>query len=209
MSQSSISIVGCGPGARQCVTLEALETIMSAEALIGAARLLELFPEAAGERIVSQGNITEVAAAISARLGRRIAVLVTGDPGIASLSRPLVRRFGPGACRVIPGVSSVQTAFARLGADWTGARILSAHGAVPSAAYSELEGETAIAVLLGSPGAAHWAAGLAEHLGPRWTLFLAEDLTLPGERVGRITPEALRGLSGQGLRIAILLRSER
>jgi cobalt-precorrin-7 (C5)-methyltransferase len=204
-----ITIVGCGPGARQCVTLEALEAAMSAEVLIGSPRLLELFPESAAERIAVRGNVAEVEPAISVYAGRRIVVLVTGDPGIASLSRLVVRRFGRDACRVIPGVSSVQTAFARLGADWTGARIVSAHGAVPEIPYSTLKGETAIAVLLGSPTAGHWVAGLAEHLGEGWALFLAENLTLPGETVEAIAPEALRNIAGDALRIAILLRSER
>jgi len=203
-----ITIVGCGPGARQCLTLEALEAAASAEVLIGSPRLLDLFPEATGERIAVRGSLAEVEAAVSVHANRRIAVLVTGDPGIASLSRLVLRRFGKEACRVIPGVSSVQTAFARLGADWTRARIVSAHGAVPEIPYSALEGETAIAILLGSPGAAHWSAGLAEHLGEGWVLFLAENLTLPCEAVRAITPEALRNVAGDALRIAILLRRD-
>jgi precorrin-6y C5,15-methyltransferase (decarboxylating) CbiE subunit len=204
-----IRIVGCGPGARRCVTLEALEAIAGAEVLIGAPRLLELFPEAKGERIAVRGSIAEVEAAISVHADRRIAILVAGDPGIASLARLVLRRFGREVCCVIPGVSSVQTAFARLGADWTGARILSAHASVPEIPYSALEDETAIAVLLGSPGAGDWVAGLAGHLGAGWTLFLAENLTLPGETAGAIAPEALRGLTGNASRIAILLRSGR
>lgn len=204
-----IRIVGCGPGARQCVTLEALEAIAGAEVLLGSPRLLDLFPEARGERIAVRGCIAEVEAAIAARADRRIAILVTGDPGIASLARLVLRRFGKEACCVIPGVSSVQTAFARLGADWIGARILSAHSYVPQIPYAALESETAIAILLGSPGAGDWVAGLAGHLGAGWTLFLAENLTLPGETVGAIAPEALRGLTGDASRIAILLRSER
>jgi len=203
-----ITIVGCGPGARQCLTLEALEAAASAEVLIGSPRLLDLFPEATGERIAVRGSLAEVEAAVSVHANRRIAVLVTGDPGIASLSRLVLRRFGKEACRVIPGVSSVQTAFARLGADWTGARIVSAHCAVPETPYPALEGETAIAILLGSPGAAHWSAGLAEHLGEGWALFLAENLTFPGETVEAITPEALRNVAGDALRIAILLRRD-
>jgi len=46
---------------------------------------------------------------------QRIAVLVTGDPGLFSLAKPVIERFGRTRCRVIPGVSSVQTAFARIG----------------------------------------------------------------------------------------------
>ena len=63
--------------------------------------------------------------------GRRVAVLVSGDPGLYSLAQNVVRRFGREHCEVVPAVSSVQVAFARLGLDWADARILSAHGRTP------------------------------------------------------------------------------
>ncbi len=208
MTAEPICIVGCGPGAHECVTVEALRVIEHAEVLIGAPRLLDLFSEAAGVRIASQGSIDEVVAAISANQGRRIAVLVTGDPGIASLARLILERFGREACWVIPGVSSVQVAFARLGLDWTGARILSAHRELPQIDFTALKAEDKIAILTGSPGAANWAAALAELLGSRWKLFLAENLTLPGEVVRPISSDELRHATCAKLSILILLRSD-
>lgn len=204
-----ITIVGCGPGARECVTLEALEAVRQADMLIGAQRLLDLFPEASGSRIVARGSIDEVSAAISKNQGQRIAVLVTGDPGIASLARLILERFGRDVCRVIPGVSAVQVAFARLGLDWTGARILSAHGGLPRTDFTTLRAEDRIAILTGSPDASAWAASLAEFLGSSWKVFLAENLTLPGEAVREISPAELRRTPCAGLSILILLRSDR
>jgi precorrin-6y C5,15-methyltransferase (decarboxylating) CbiE subunit len=208
MKRAAIDIVGCGPGARECVTAEALQAVRGAEVLIGAPRLLELFPEASGERIASSGAIAEVAAAIAANRHRAVAVLVTGDPGLASLARGVLRHFGRDACRVIAGVSSVQVAFARLGEDWTGARILSAHSGLPEVDFAALERERAIAVLMGSRGAADWVASLAAHLGAGWRLYLAESLTLAGERVRQIAPPELRGVRGGVPSLSILLRSD-
>lgn len=208
MTHKLIAIVGCGPGARECVTREALDAVLDAEVLIGAPRLLHLFEEATAERIPTRGNISEVSAAILANRGRRIAILVTGDPGIASLARPILQRFGLDACHVIPGVSSVQVAFARLGVEWMGARILSAHGGLPRTGFSVVEGENKIAILTGSAGTAEWVADLAERLGPNWRLFLAENLTLPDEAVRAISPEELRQVPCAILSILILLRSD-
>jgi len=208
VTQKLITIVGCGPGARECVTLEALDAVLDAEVLIGAPRLLQLFEEATAERIPTRGSISEVSAAILANRGRRIAILVTGDPGIASLARPILQRFGLDACHVIPGVSSVQVAFARLGVEWMGARILSAHGGLPRTDFSALDAESKIAILTGSAGAAQWTADLAERLGPNWRLFLAENLTLPGEAVRAVSPEELRQVPCATLSILILLRSD-
>jgi cobalt-precorrin-7 (C5)-methyltransferase len=207
--QKLITIVGCGPGARECVTPEALDAVLRAEVLIGAPRLLHLFEEATAERLPTRGSIAEVSAAILANRVRRIAILVTGDPGIASLAHPILERFGLAACHVIPGVSSVQVAFARLGVDWMGARILSAHGDLPCIDFGALEGESKIAILTGSAGAAQWTAELAEHLGRNWKLYLAENLTLPGEAVRAVSPEELRQVSCAPLSILILLRSDR
>lgn len=209
MTGRAITIVGCGPGARECVTLEALRAVQCAQVLIGAPRLLELFPEASAERISARGKIEDVTAAIAANPGRRIAVLVTGDPGVASLARSVLHRFGREACRVIPGVSSVQVAFARLGLDWTGARILSAHVELPRADFPALRGENAIAILTGSQGAVEWTASLAEFLGPEWKLFLAENLTLPDEAVRETSPAELRRVPCARLSILILARSGR
>lgn len=206
--RKQIVIVGCGPGARECVTEEALDAVRGAEVLIGAPRLLDLFGEATAERIPTLGNIAEVATAIAANVARRIAILVTGDPGIASLARSVLERFGRAACHVIPGVSSVQVAFARLGVDWTGARILSAHGEIPGTDFTTLAAESKIAILSGSADAAQWVADLAERLEPNWRLFLAENLTLPGEAVREISPEELRQVPCANLSILILLRSD-
>jgi precorrin-6y C5,15-methyltransferase (decarboxylating) CbiE subunit len=172
--------------------------------LIGAQRLLDLFPEVPGVRIAVRGSIHEIAA----HRGRRIAVLVSGDPGISSLARLVVERFGREACRVIPGVSSVQVAFARLGLDWTGARILSAHGELPQTDFAVLRDEDKIAILTGSPDASAWVAALAEFLGSNWKIYLAENLTLPGEVVREISPAELRRIRCAGLSILILLRSD-
>jgi precorrin-6B methylase 1 len=105
-------------------------------------------------------------------------------------------------------VSSVQVAFARLGEDWTGARILSAHSGLPEVDFAALERERAIAVLMGSRGAADWVASLAAHLGAGWRLYLAESLTLAGERVRQIAPPELRGVRGGVPSLSILLRSD-
>ena len=123
MAMNKIVIIGCGPGARECVTLEALAEIDRAETVIGTAHLLELFPGTKAERIVARGHREETIEAIRQREGRRVALLVTGDPGMASLASAVIQHYGIDSCRVLPGISSVQVAFARLGLSWEGARI--------------------------------------------------------------------------------------
>jgi precorrin-6y C5,15-methyltransferase (decarboxylating) CbiE subunit len=202
-----IAIVGCGPGARECLTLEALAAIEGAAALIGAARLLSLFPALDAERVAVRGYLDETINAIEQAMrqhpGQRIAVLVTGDPGLASLATAVIEHFGLEACRVLPGISSVQVAFARAGLSWEGARILSAHAAAPTLDFDSLAAEEQIAILTGNAASTRWIAALAHHLGEQWRIIVAQDLTLPSERVFEVHANQLEQLP-QPLRAVIL-----
>ena len=114
-------IAGCGPGAVDYVTPVVLRAVERADVLVGASRLLDLFPSCRGEKIAVGADIEKVLNEIEAhRCNKRVVILVTGDPGLCSLARPVLSRFGPEACEVIPGISSVQVAFARIGLDWVG-----------------------------------------------------------------------------------------
>jgi len=188
--EKRITIIGCGPGSPECVTPEARAACAGADLLLGSSRALELFPECTGRRIVMQGDSHSRLEAVAALdPGLRVAVLVTGDPGIASLGSLAVRRFGRAACRVVPGISSAQVAFARLGLNWTGARILSAHHARPVAAVA---GENVVAVLAGGKDSCGWIADLLEECGAGYAAFVCEDLALPAESVRRVDPAQLR-----------------
>jgi precorrin-6y C5,15-methyltransferase (decarboxylating) CbiE subunit len=188
--EKRITIIGCGPGAPACVTPEARAACARADVLVGSERALELFPECPGRRVVMHGDSRAVLEAVAALdPGRRVAVLVTGDPGIASLGTLAIRRFGHAACRVVPGVSSAQVAFARLGLNWTGARILSAHHTRPDAAVA---GESVMAVLAGARESFSWIADLLEKCGDGYAAFVCEDLTLSSESVTRVDVARLR-----------------
>jgi len=184
-------LVGCGPGDPGLITPAARKAALEAEVLAGTPRLLGLFPEACGERLAYEGGLEPFLKALEGHLGqRRIAVLVTGDPGVASLAGTLRRRFGKDLCRVIPGISSVQLAFAEAGLDWMDARILRAHGEVPEWDPAWAVHSGPFAILAGSDEAAAFAAKLAAHL-ERKAVWRCERLGLPGQRVDRLAPTAL------------------
>ena len=200
-----VTIIGCGPGSPACVTPEARAACAGAAVLVGAARALELFPECAGRRIVMHGDSRAVLDAVAALdPALRVAVLVTGDPGIASLGTLAIRRFGRAACRVVPGISSAQVAFARLGLNWTGARIISAHSARPEAT---VRGEGVVAVLAGAKESFGWIADLLESCGEGYAAFTCEDLTLASERVGRVDAARLRS-GGFSHRTVVVIAKE-
>ena len=187
MEIKPITIVGCGPGALEYVTPAALRAIENAEVLVGARRLLESFPGVEAQRIVVGGDVQGALDAVAGHLEKhRIVVLVTGDPGLCSLARPVLRRFGRSACRVIPGISSVHAAFASVGIDWFGARILSAHDHAPDIAPASLAIHEKLAVLAGNPAHAAWVEALVAALIPSHHLFVCENLTLADEAIRQV-----------------------
>jgi cobalt-precorrin-7 (C5)-methyltransferase len=205
----SISIVGCGPGSLDYLTAASLRAIEQAEVLVGAKRLLDLFPASTAERIVVSAEISEVLDRIAERADReRIAVLVTGDPGLFSLAKPVIERFGRSRCRVIPGVSSVQTAFARIGVDWADARIISVHKDYP-VNYAQFMDADKVAVLCGREGSTKW---IADHLlrdRPQdRRIFVCQDLTMDNEQVREVNSTDLTTLDAAASTIVLIIKGK-
>jgi precorrin-6y C5,15-methyltransferase (decarboxylating) CbiE subunit len=184
-------IAGCGPGDPGSVTPGVREAAAAADVLAGTPRLLQLFPEAPGRRVVYDEGLEAFLASLSGELGLRpVVVLVTGDPGVASLAATLAKRFPIQPFRRLPGISSVQLAFAEAGLDWMDARILRAHGGVPTRDDAWAAHRGPFAILAGAEGAAGFAADLALRLGRR-ALWRCERLGLEDQRVTRLEPTEL------------------
>jgi cobalt-precorrin-7 (C5)-methyltransferase len=210
VEKKKIVIVGCGPGAEEYITPAARAAAVKAEVLIVSERLKRLFPECPAERIDSGTDVEGALRAIAERrdAGKQVVLLATGDPGIASLARPVIRRFGRENCEVIPGISSVQVAFARLGLSWQEARIVTAHSRNPEVSTADLKGQGKIAILGGRPEALTWTAQLIAELGGERRVFLCEDLTLPGEQIREVEAGELAALPASTRAIVLIIKSE-
>jgi len=191
------------------LTPAARRAIDEAEVLVGARRVLDALPASRAERIVVGTDVAGALDSLAPRVGRqRIAVVVSGDPGACSLAQPVLRRFGRERCRVIPGVSSVQVAFARLGLEWFDATLLSAHAGTPTVAPETLVREPKIGVLAGSAEAMPWIAALGHRLADSHAIFLCESLTLPDERVRQLSAAELAAQAPPLRAIVLLIRRE-
>ncbi len=211
-----ITIVGCGPGSPLYLTEAARQAVARAEVVVGNKRLLALFPAPSSEggdwggtggRFVGSADISPQLEAIAEGVaaGRKVAVLVSGDPGLFSMAAKVVRRFGAAACEIIPGVSSVQVAFARLGLDWSEAKIISAHGRIPQITPDMLQPFDRIAILGGTREALCWSAQTARALSCH-AVVLCENLTLADERVRPLSPDELEAFEAASLAIILLIR---
>ncbi len=134
--EHKIIVAGIGPGNPDYMVPEARRVIREARVLVGGRRALAQF---AGNSVQEQcaigADIPAVLAFIRSRLQEDdVVVMVSGDPGYYSLLDALRREFPAEAIRVIPGISAMQMAFARLALPWHEADLWSFHGRVPEEA---------------------------------------------------------------------------
>ncbi len=120
-------IVGLGPGPDRWIVPEATAALEAASDLVGYQPYIDRLPEYAGQRRHGSDNRVEIdrardALAMAAE-GRTVAVVSGGDPGVFAMAAAVfeVVETGEPAWRdldiaVIPGVSAMQAAAARLGA---------------------------------------------------------------------------------------------
>lgn len=123
----TLSVVGLGPGPACWLVPEAAAVLAAATDLIGYAPYLDRVPARAGQHRHASDNRVEVdrarAAFALAAEGRRVAVVSGGDPGIFAMAAAVFEALDGGdpdwaaiPLDVVPGVSAMQAAAARLGA---------------------------------------------------------------------------------------------
>ncbi|WP_037889962.1 precorrin-6y C5,15-methyltransferase (decarboxylating) subunit CbiE, partial [Streptomyces viridochromogenes] len=179
-----ITVVGTGTGAPPPE-----DVLADAELVVGGRRHLAAVRLPDGVERVVLGALAPALDTIEEYVAedRPVLVLASGDPGFFGIVRALAERFGPERLEVRPGVSSVATAFARLGLTWDDAVVVSAHGREPRAAVNVCRAHPKVAVLTG-PGAGPAELGAALRDSGR-VLVVASALGDPErERVERVTP---------------------
>jgi precorrin-3B C17-methyltransferase len=122
-----LSVVGLGPGAAHWMTPEATAALAEASDIVGYQPYVDRVPARADQRRHGSDNRVEIdrarhALAMTAE-GRRVAVVSGGDPGVFAMAAAVLEAIDTGETSwraldvtVIPGISAMQAAAARLGA---------------------------------------------------------------------------------------------
>lgn len=207
-SNGIIVIAGCGPGHPDYLTEATRNAVSSAELLVGAKHLLDLFPESNAERIAVGADIEALLKRLEANGTKDVVVLTSGDTGLYSLARTLLNHFGQTRCRLFPGISSVQIACARLALDWHDLKILSAHGREPQCSFDELARYKKIAILAGTERATRWTANILGALGDDYTAFACENLTWDEEKITEFDAVGLHAAELASRTIILLVSRE-
>jgi precorrin-2 C20-methyltransferase/precorrin-3B C17-methyltransferase len=124
--RGTVVVVGIGPAGPDWLTPEAHAELARAQELIGYETYLARVPERRGQRRHASDNRVEEQRARHAlelaAAGARVAVVSSGDPGIFAMAAAVIEAveqdvaYAGVEVRVVPGVSAMQAAAARVGA---------------------------------------------------------------------------------------------
>jgi precorrin-2 C20-methyltransferase/precorrin-3B C17-methyltransferase len=124
--RGSVAVVGLGPAGPDWLTPEAHAELAGADELVGYETYLARVPKRRGQRRHPSDNRVEAQRARHAlelaAAGSRVAVVSSGDPGIFAMAAALLEALDEHPAladvevRVVPGVSAMQAAAARVGA---------------------------------------------------------------------------------------------
>ncbi|WP_374089373.1 precorrin-6y C5,15-methyltransferase (decarboxylating) subunit CbiE [Methylomicrobium lacus] len=125
-------IIGILDNGSRSLTAETLAHLNGAEVVIGGQRLLALLADAIAPDAECHdltGQLSRVPAWINdaQSAGKKVVVLATGDPLCHGIAGFLIGKLGHGNVEVLPNLSMLQLACARLGQPWQSVRIGSAH----------------------------------------------------------------------------------
>src|SRR4051812_40812058 len=114
-----VPVIGIGPDGLAGLTARSRELVTAAEMVFGSDTALRLLPELTAERVRIGSDLPVVVEKLRANLGKkRLAVVATGDPLFYGTARYLCEKAGAENFDVLPHVSSMQLAFARIKESW-------------------------------------------------------------------------------------------
>lgn len=118
-NEARVPIIGIGSDGLSGVSQQARELLLRAEIVFASDAVLPWLAELPGEKRRIGEDLQETIETIRANLGRqRMVVVAGGDPLFYGVARYLCDRIGPEFFEVVPHVSSMQLAFARIKESW-------------------------------------------------------------------------------------------
>ena len=187
-----VEVLGLGQSPRHERT-ELDHLIQEADLLLAGERILNQYTDFHGERVMLKAPLASPLERLDQawEAGRRVVVLVGGDPCFYGIGPLLVRRLGRENVRLHPGTTTLQAAAALLGIAWQDVPAFSLHGRDRTTPlFAALGRSQRVAVYTDER---HTPAVLAEMLLERgadnFRMWVFEDLGLPSQNWDAYTLE--------------------
>lgn len=204
-----IIVISAGPGSADYMTYASVKSARGCDILIGTRGQLAALDIATSESAIEENRIEEILNLIERYEDKTVGVLVTGDAGIFSLSNRIYERFGrDSVLEVIPGVSSVQAAFAKIKESWLDVRVFSFHGRQIEGAEEILQCNKAVILCdkQNTSRAILEAMTLVGLFDKKRAIYVCQNLTRDGEKIIEIKrPDALQTIMPAGKELVLII----
>ncbi len=202
-----IHVIGIGDDGLEAVPANVRQVIADADVLLGTERTLALVPKSKAERHAISSDLNQLVTTIQHAGDKRVVLLLYGDPMFYGLARYVSERLGKERFVVVPHVSSMQLAFARVMETWEEAYLsdLAKH---PLDAVLEKIRTAQKAGLFTTDqcGPADVAKALLGRHIDYFTAYVCENLGARDERVTRGTLKEIAAQRFDPLNVLILIR---
>ena len=210
MPEDKVYIIGVAPNGASSLCSGARRLVKHAEIVLGGRRLLDMFPSLTGEKIAIRNNLAEIADVIKRNLGRkRMVVLASGDPDFYGIAGYLTDKLGKDSYEIIPNVSAMQLAFARIKESWDDAVFVSVHARPVEDIVEIVRSSNKVGIFNDDEHTPATIAGiLLEHGVRGYRAYVCQDLGTRKERVIATDLYHLKRKRFSPLNILILLREK-
>jgi len=179
-----VYIVGIGEDGLNGLTDRARRLVEQAELLIGENHLLSLIGPGPMHRRALGSDWNEVVQWIQSAPGQRIVLLASGDPLFYGVARYLCDRLGKDRFEVVPHVSSMQLAFARVKESWEEAYLTNLASHRLDEILEQIRGAEKVGLFTTQEVTPTMVASFLLDRGiDYFTAYVCENLGAPDERV--------------------------
>lgn len=202
-----ICIVGIGDDGTEGLTSSTLAIIKQADLIVGPSRLTDGFASDVGEAWDVGSDYEALAVRLADSADLQVVILTAGDPLFYGTARFLCDRIGKSRIRVIPNVSTMQLAFARVKENWDEAYLTDLANQTIEHVVQKIRTAERVGLFTTSKitpqtlAVALLAAGI-----DYFTAYVCENLGSPDERVTTGTLKEISTSSFDSLNVVILLR---
>jgi precorrin-6B C5,15-methyltransferase / cobalt-precorrin-6B C5,C15-methyltransferase len=201
-------IVGIGDDGLAGLTESARRIVQESDLILGASSTLRLLEGVEGRMVTLDAEMPAALRQVREALGARKPVLVSGgDPLFYGVARYLCDRLGKDQFEVIPHVSSMQLAFARVKESWDDAYLTSLAGRPFEAIVDRVRTAEKVGLFSSDD---HPPSRIFRDLLDRgidyFKAYVCENLGSPDERVTQGELSDLAGLEFDPLNVLILIR---
>jgi precorrin-6B C5,15-methyltransferase / cobalt-precorrin-6B C5,C15-methyltransferase len=207
-ARAKLVIVGIGDDGLAGLTEPARKVVLSADLILGAPSTLALLEEAPGRKQALEPEMSLALKQVGEALKARKPVLVSsGDPLFYGVARYLCDRLGKDLFEVVPHVSSMQLAFARVKESWEDATLINLAGRPLEAVIDRIRTAEKIGLFSSDEcPPQRLARDLLDRGIDYFRVYVCENLGSPDERVTQAELGDLTAMEFNPLNVLILVR---